>query len=499
MRKSLVLLPIAAAILATGCSFAPTYVRPEAPVVAAWPQSEATKNAQLLTNGLQKWGDFFTDPRLLALIERGLKDNRSLRAAVLNVEQARAQYNVSRSALLPTVSAVAKKTAQGYFNNDALNAQARNSYSASAAMASYELDLFGRVRNTNEMALQAYFQTEAAQRTAQMTVVTEIATTWLGLGAAKDLLKLSEETLASRQKSYEMIKSSYLLGASSLIDLQQAETTVATARISKVQSTRQVAQYRNALMMLVGGPVEESLEPETLVMDVTKPISAISNVPSEVLLSRPDIAAAEAKLKSANANIGVARAAFFPSISLTGSTGFSSSGLSDLFKSSSAVWSFAPSITLPIFTGGKNIQNLKAAEAAQKAAVASYEAAIQTAFKEVADALATEGTIQEQLQATQELADSTHKTYELAMDRYNSGVDSYLQVLDSQRSDFTSQQSLVNARLARVSSLVTLYKVMGGGSQLVEKASVDATKTADGTQPAEQAADGTVQPVKKTE
>jgi len=467
MRKTFVLLPLAVAMLAAGCSFAPTYERPEAPVAQSWPQSEATRNVQVLTEGLQQWGDFFTDERLCKLIETGLSNNRSLRAAVLSVEQARAQYNVSRSQLLPSVSAVAQKTARGAFDNDALNhsSSMSNGYTANA-MASYELDLFGRVRNTNEMALQTYFQTEAAQRTAQMTVITEIANTWLGLGAAKDLLTLANNTLESQKKSHRLIKGSYELGASSLIDVQQAETTVANARIAQAQAMRQVAQYRNALTLLVGGPFDASLEPETLSMDVTKPISAISNVPSEVLLNRPDIASAEAALKSANANIGVARAAFFPSISLTSSAGFTSAHLSDLFKSGSAVWSFAPSVSLPIFQGGRNIQNLKAAEAAKKAAVAQYEATIQTAFKEVADALATEGTIQDQLMATQALADSTRKTYKLAMERYNSGVDSFLQVLDSQRSDFSAQQSLVNARLSRVASLVTLYKVMGGGSQL---------------------------------
>ena len=238
------------------------------------------------------------------------------------------------------------------------------------AMASYELDLFGRVRNTNEMALQAYFQTQAAQRTAQMTLISEIANTWLGLGAAKDKLKLATETLESQEKSFTLIKNSYELGASSLIDVRQAQTTVANAQIAKSQATQQLAQYRNALRLLVGGAYDASLEPETLPAEVTNPISAISNVPSEVLLNRPDIASAEAALKSANANIGVARAAFFPSISLTGSVGYTSTHLSDLFKSSSAVWSFTPSVSLPLFQGGKNVQNLKAADAAKRAAVA---------------------------------------------------------------------------------------------------------------------------------
>ena len=337
-------------------------------------------------------------------------------------------------------------------------------------MASYELDLFGRVRNTNEMALQAYFQTQAAQRSAQMTIIAEIANTWLALGAAKDKLRLAEQTLESQAKTCELIQRSYDVGASSLMDLEQVKTTVANARISKAQAQQQVSQYRNALTVLVGGTYDPALETDSLPVDVTAPVSATSDVPSEVLLNRPDIAAAEARLRSANANIGVARAAFFPSISLTGSAGYASSHLTDLFKSSSSIWSFTPSVSLPIFQGGQNIQNLKAADAAKRGAVADYESAIQSAFKEVADALATEGTVQEQLQATESLAASTHKTYELAMERYKSGMDSFLQVLDSQRSDFSAQQSLVNMRLARVTSLVTLYKVMGGGSQLPKEA-----------------------------
>ena len=466
-RKSFVLLPLAVAMCVAGCSFAPTYERPEAPIEAAWPVSEATKNVKLLTEGLQQWGEFFRDERLKTLIAKGLSDNRSLRSAVLSVEQARAKYNVSRSNLLPSVSAVAQRTARGAFDNE--SALLTNGYTANA-MASYELDLFGRVRNTNEMALQAYFQTQAAQRSAQMTIIAEIANTWLALGAAKDKLRLAEQTLESQTKTCELIQRSYDVGASSLMDLEQVKTTVANARISKAQAQQQVSQYRNALTVLVGGTYDPALETDSLPVDVTAPVSATSDVPSEVLLNRPDIAAAEASLRSANANIGVARAAFFPSISLTGSAGYASSHLTDLFKSSSSIWSFTPSVSLPIFQGGQNIQNLKAADAAKRGAVADYESAIQSAFKEVADALATEGTVQEQLQATESLAASTHKTYELAMERYKSGMDSFLQVLDSQRSDFSAQQSLVNMRLARVTSLVTLYKVMGGGSQLPKEA-----------------------------
>ena len=314
MRKTLCLLPLASALLLSGCiSLAPEFERPEAPVEQTWPQDEATKNASLLTEGLQKWSDFFTDARLSKLIALGLENNRSLRSAFYSVEQARAQYNVSRSDLLPSVAVQAQESAGRTPASTSSSGRdvTTHVYSASAAMASYELDLFGRVRNLNEQALQAYFQTQAAQRTAQMTVITEIAQTWLGLGAAKDQLRLAKETYDSQSESLKLIERSYELGAASMLEVQQAMQTVATAKAAMAQAMRSVSQYRNALAVLAGTKVPAELEPEGLVTDATRTqVSVASDIPSEVLLSRPDIAAAEAALRSANANIGVARAAF---------------------------------------------------------------------------------------------------------------------------------------------------------------------------------------------
>lgn len=480
MRKTLCLLPLASALLLSGCiSLAPEYERPEAPVEQVWPQDEATKNATLLTEGLQKWSDFFTDERLSKLIELGLQNNRSLRSAFYSVEQARAQYNVSRADLLPSVAVQAEETAgRTPASTTGTVDVTSHTYSASAAMASYELDLFGRIRNLNEQALQSYFQTQAAQRTAQMTVITEIAQTWLSLGASKDLLKLAQETYDSQSESLKLIQQSYELGASSMLEVQQAMQTVATAKAAAVQASRSVAQYRNALATLVGTKVPAELEPEGLKMDITKPqVSVASNIPSEVLLARPDIASAEAVLRSANANIGVARAAFFPSITLTGSAGSISGELNELFNGGTHTWSFVPNITLPIFTGGANIANLRAAEAYQKKSIADYELAIQTAFQEVADALATEGTVADELLAQQQLAAATAEALRLSEERYKNGADSYLEVLDSQRSNFSAQQAVISAQLSRAASLVTLYKVLGGGSQLEEPA--ETTQTAD--------------------
>lgn len=482
MRKTLCLLPLASALLLSGCiSLAPEFERPEAPVEQTWPQDEATKNASLLTEGLQKWSDFFTDARLSKLIALGLENNRSLRSAFYSVEQARAQYNVSRSDLLPSVAVQAQESAGRTPASTSSSGRdvTTHVYSASAAMASYELDLFGRVRNLNEQALQAYFQTQAAQRTAQMTVITEIAQTWLGLGAAKDQLRLAKETYDSQSESLKLIERSYELGAASMLEVQQAMQTVATAKAAMAQAMRSVSQYRNALAVLAGTKVPAGLEPEGLVTDATRTqVSVASDIPSEVLLSRPDIAAAEAALRSANANIGVARAAFFPSITLTGSAGVVSGELNQLFEAGTHTWSFVPNITLPIFTGGANIANLRAAQAYQKKTVADYELAIQTAFQEVSDALATEGTVSEELAAQQQLAAATAETLRLSTERYKNGADSYLEVLDSQRANFSAQQAVISAQLARAASLVTLYKVLGGASQL-EPLEDEAAQTAD--------------------
>ena len=481
MRKTFCLLPLASALLLSGCiSLAPDFERPEAPVEQAWPQNEATQSAVLLTEGLQKWSEFFTDDRLKKLIELGLQNNRSLRSAFYSVEQARAQYSVSRAELLPSVALQAEETAgRTPASTSTRGDVTSHTYSATAAMASYELDLFGRVRNQNEQALQAYFQTQAAQRTAQMTVITEIAQTWLALGASKDLLKLAQETYESQSESLKLIQQSYDLGASSMLEVQQALQTVATAKAAQVQALRSVSQYRNALATLVGTQIPAELEPEGLKMDVTKTqVSVASGIPSEVLLVRPDIAAAEAVLRSANANIGVARAAFFPSISLTGYAGAMSTEMNELFNGGTHTWSFVPNITLPIFTGGANIANLRAAKANQKKAIADYELAIQTAFQEVADALATEGTVSQELAAQQQLADATAETFRLSQERYKNGADSYLEVLDSQRANFSAQQAVISAQLSRAASLVTLYKVLGGGSQL-ETEEPAAVQTAD--------------------
>ena len=326
------------------------------------------------------------------------------------------------------------------------------SYATGQMFSSYDTDMWNH----------------AASGTVQMTVITDIAQTWLALGASKMQYKLARETLTSQEESYRLIVRSYELGASSQLDVQQAAQTVAAAQAAAVQAERAVSQYRNALRLLAGGTYDPALEPEGIETATVAAVSVAGNIPSEVLLNRPDIAQAEAVLRSANANIGVARAAFFPSISLTGAFGGGSTQLSDLFDHATKIWSWAPQISLPIFTGGANISNLRAAEARQKSALADYEAAIQAAFKDVADALAMEGTVERELSARRDFAKAAAESYRLATDRYKNGADSYLSVLDSQRTNFSAQQALITAELSRAASLITLYKAMGGASELAE-------------------------------
>lgn len=472
MNKMLRLMPLAAALLLAGCvNLAPTYERPASPIAEVWPQDgEAYSLSEVKRASLPRWQDFIVDERLRSVIEEGLKNNRSLRQAALNVELARAQYGIQRSELFPTVAAVAQETAQHTPRTaSALGVSSTtHSYTAQLAMTSYELDFFGRIRNLNEQALQAYLQSEDAHRSAQSALIAEIAMAWLTLGADQAQLQLQRETLASQEATYKLMEESYKAGAASQLDLEQARTTVKAARAAIVSYVRAVAQDKNALELLVGNSVDEKLLPTGLELNATLAATMPEGLPSEVLFNRPDIWSAERGMRSANAYIGAARAAFFPSISLSAGLGSSALDLSDLFSGGSGMWSFTPNLTIPIFTGGLNLANLRAAEATQKIAVAQYEEAIQTAFREVRDALAMEGTVEREVQARQEYADAAQKTYELSDARYKAGAAAYTEVLDAQRAAVAAKQTLIATQLSRASSLVTLYKVLGGGSTLPE-------------------------------
>jgi len=440
------------------------------PVPAAWPsgpayQTETAKPAQKPLAEIP-WRDFIVDEQLRKLIALALENNRDLRVAALNIERSRALYQIQRSDLFPKIDASAGASFQRVPEAFSATGRAMNveQYNVGLGVSSYEIDLFGRVRSLKDQALEQFLATEQAQRSVQISLVSQVAVGYLTLAADLERLKLAKETLTSQHSSYQLTRSRFEAGVSSALDLNQAQTSVDTARVDIARFTTLVAQDENALNFAVGSQVPAALLPSTLSEALTVLKDMAPGLTSDVLLFRPDILQAEGQLKGANANIGAARAAFFPRITLISSIGFGSDDLVGLFKPGSFAWKFAPQITLPIFDGGSNRANLKVAEVDRDIMVAQYEKAIQTAFREVADALAQRGTIDEQIAAQQSLANATAESYSLSQARYEKGVDSYLSVLDSQRSTYNAQQNLIGVRLARLANLVTLYKVLGGGA-----------------------------------
>jgi len=463
-------LPLGVLPFLAGCAtMAPKYEQPVAPVPAAWPSGPSYKDGAGAPAAKAvadiPWQEFFVDPQLRKLIALALENNRDLRVAVLNIERSRAQYQIQRSELLPKVDANATGTFQRLaedFSGTGLP-MTLHQYNVGLGVSSYELDLFGRVRSLKDQALEQYLATEQARRSVQISLVSQVAATWLTLASDRERLQLAKETLASQQESYRLIQRRYEGGVSSALDLHQAQTSVDAARVDIARYTTLVAQGENALNLVVGAPLPTDLLPQSLTASLTSLQDLTPGLPSDVLLRRPDILQAENQLKGANANIGAAQAAFFPRITLVSSVGLGSDDLGGLFESGAFVWKFAPQISLPIFDGGSNQANLTVAEVDRSIAVARYEKAIQTAFQEVADALAQRGTIDEQLAAQQSLTDATSGSYDLSRARYEKGVDSYLPVLDSQRSLYSARQNLISTRLSRLNNLLTLYKVLGGG------------------------------------
>jgi multidrug efflux system outer membrane protein len=464
------LLPLALVAALSACTLAPTYQRPGAPVAGQWPSGPAYGNAQPTAGKAVAdigWRDFLTDPQLQKLVEVALANNRDLRVAMLNVEATRAQYGIQRAALFPTINAQGSGSRQRVPAdlNSTGSSMVTQQYSAGLGFTAFELDLFGRVRSLKDAALEEYFSSQAAQRSAQITLVSEVASQYLTLKALDEQLALAQDTLKAQQSSYDLTNARFQAGAASELDVASAATQVETARSNAAALSQQRAQAENALAVLVGGPLPADL-PAGRTLDAQGLVTDLpAGLPSDLLERRPDIAAAEHQLKSANANIGAARAAFFPDITLTGSYGSASSELGHLFKAGQTAWSFAPQITLPIFDFGKNSNNLDLANARQKIAVAQYEKTVQTAFREVADALTARAMLNEQVDAQQRLVAASQQRYQLAELRYRSGVDSYLSLLDAQRSLYAAQQGLIQTRLARLSNLVTLYKALGGGWQ----------------------------------
>lgn len=466
-RRRTLLLAAAAAAFLGGCSLAPEYTRPEAPVGDAWPAGPAYDNAQSLPGtkaaAESPWREVFPDERLRKVIGMALSNNRDLRIAALNVEYARALYGVQRSELFPAVNATAAGARQRVPADLSRSGQVARpeEYSVNLGIAAWEIDFFGRIRSLKDAALEEYLATGQARRSAGILLVSEVANAWLSLAADRETLRLARSTMETQQAAYDLIRKRYDVGLVPELDLRQAQTRVDAARADAAIYERRVAQDRNALDLLAGGRVPDELLPADL-STVVPPADVAAGLPSDVLLRRPDILQAESLLRAENANIGAARAALFPRISLTASFGTSSAELSNLFGSGQESWNFAPRVVLPIFDA-RSWAALDAVKVRREIAVAQYEKAIQSAFREVADALAAKGTVEEQLAAQQSLVGAVEAAYRLSGSRYEKGIDSYLGVLDAQRSLYAAQQGLISVRLARLAARVNLYAVLGGG------------------------------------
>lgn len=498
MTRKIVLALLGASALA-GCNLAPKYVRPEGTVPAALPQGGMYPAAATDAPDVSKigWQTFFTDERLRKTIALGLENNRDLRVAAANVLQARAQYRIQRADLVPSTTVSGSGT---YTNNifggasagagagagsgagagagagtgggvgagaggAAVGSNSSNLefYSVNAGFSAFELDLFGRVRNLNRAALEQYFATEEAQRAARISLIAEIATAWATLGSDQDQLRISQETLKAFEQSLELTRAQFRIGVASELEARQAETSYQSARNDIAVLKTRVAQDKNALDLLVGTPVTADLLPQGLGNGDAALQVLPAGLSSEVLLRRPDVLQAEHQLIAQNANIGAARAALFPRISLTATLGTISTALSGLFAGGSFTYTGAPSVSLPLFDGGRLRGNVDYARASQQAAVSTYEKTVQTAFREVADALAQRGTIDEQIAAQTARVGAANVALRISDARYRAGVESFLNTLDSQRSAYAAQQQLVTTRLTRISNLVELYRSLGGG------------------------------------
>lgn len=447
--------------LMAGCTLAPRYERPEAPVAASFP-ADATGTARK-ANDLG-WREFFTDPRLQALIASALDNNRDLRTAALRIEEARALYNIQSADLLPNLNGVVSNSNAriAASQSPAVVSSVTRSYQVGLSLASFELDFFGRVRSLNDAALAQYLATEEARKAAQISLIAEVAKAYLAERAFDEQYALAKKTLEGREEAFRLAKQRFDVGASSALDLRLNETLVGSARVALATLARQRAQAANALALLVGKPLSELPAAQPLESQGILP-ELPAGLPSDLLTQRPDIRAAEQRLLAANANIGAARAAFFPRISLTAGLGTASNTLSGLFDAGSRTWSFVPQLALPIFDGGRNSGNLDLANVRKNIAVSDYEKSIQVAFREVADALVARGTLNEQLDAQRAVTSAQAERLKLADLRFRNGVANSLEVLDAQRELFSAEQTLVQTRLLRLTNAIDLYRALGGG------------------------------------
>jgi multidrug efflux system outer membrane protein len=462
MRKTLLFLGLFLTFWLGGCTLAPEYKKPQAPVPTEWPAYKPINAANGALVAEPNWQNIFVDEKLRKVIELSITNNRNLRIAALNIEKTRALYQIQRSELLPKVNAsgtASKERVPGIVSGLG-HSRTTELYNVNLGISAWELDFFGRIRSLKDQALEQYLATEQARNSAQISLVSEVANAYLTLAADRELKKLAQDTLTAQEATYKLIHCRFDVGASSELELRQVQTQVDAARVDIARYSGLVAFDENLLTLLVGSSIPAGLLPMDMNMIVVMNDIA-PGLPSDVLQRRPDILQAEHLLKGANANIGAARAAFFPRIALTTSIGTTSDELSGLFKSGSDTWLFAPQITMPIFDdrvrGG-----LEVVKAEHAIVLAQYEKAIQNAFREVADALAQRQTVTDQLDAQSSLAHAAAQAYVLSNTRYVKGIDSYLSVLDAQRSMYGAQQGLITIRLARLTNLATLYKVLGG-------------------------------------
>ena len=461
---------LAVAALLAGCSFIPTYERPAAPIPSGYPETTAT--SEQTTAATVPWQDYFAEPRLRQLIEAALANNRDLRVAALNIEQTRAAFQVRRADRYPGVGLAANASRAPSTTTGDLT----NSFNAGLAIAAWEIDFFGRIASLQEQALAQYLATTEGRNAVQVSLVAAVANGWLNLLADEELLDLSRRTLASREESVRLTQMRLEAGVVSELDFRQAQSLTQAARATLAQQQRQRTLDENALALLLGQPLPEHIRASLVssrLADAPVMAPLPAGLPSELLIHRPDIRQAEQQLIAANAHIGAARAAFFPRISLTAQAGTASGELSGLFKNGSWGFSIAPSLLMPLFDAGRNQANLESSQAGRSIAVAQYEKSIQTAFREVSDALAGQATLKEQAQAQQSQAEAEAARLQLSDLRYRNGVSSYLDLLDAQRSLFAAQQALVQVRLAQLQNQVTLYKALGGGAtQTADQASL---------------------------
>jgi multidrug efflux system outer membrane protein len=447
-----------------GCTMIPKYERPEAPVSGSWPNTAANTNASNIPASNIDWKEFFDDPRLQRLITLALENNRDLRIAALKVEEYRARYRIERAGLFPGAEGHASYTRQRFSGSAAnfLGGTTLSTYNLNVG-AAYEIDLFGRVRSLSKEALERYFATQEARKSAQIALISEVATEYLTQLRLREAKAIANRTLETVQASYNLIKRSFEAGVSSELDLRTAEGQVQAVRVNSASFLQLLVQSENALVELVGAPLPDDLPSGKPFQEQHLLNLVPADVPSEVLQRRPDILAAEHTLQAANADIGAARAAFFPRILLTGSAGTASAKLSDLFTGPAQTWSFSPQITVPIFEAGSTRAKLEVSKIGKQIEIANYEKAIQTAFREVADALAIRAILDDKLKAQEILLHAEQKRFDLTTARYKQGVDNYVDVLLAQEDYYIAEQNLLASQAAQLLNSIALYRSLGGG------------------------------------